>query len=347
MNGSDPNDLAGRSATSTDDSEPVAARDQEMSLFANSVESIQIGVEDLLKNDNRRVLSAVRNVHAGVLLLCKEKLRRLSPTDGLLLAQRFEPRPNAAGQISVVAVGRNTAGVEDIKRRFKDFGIKFDWKRFEAIADIRHHIEHAYLQGTRDRAKEAVADAFILICHLLVDVLHEDPLKTLGPECWNALLENADLFEIELASCRTTLSAVAWETEAAAKAPGDVICPSCRSSLIRQRDPNNIDQSRVAFHCTACGENHELGPVLSVAFDETFGGEVHMAAKDGDEPPIDTCPECGEETYVLAESRCAACDFAVPADAACAVCGGGLSAYDYAENGGLCSYHAWVAAKDD
>ena len=79
-----------------------------VSLFANAIESVQIGVEDLLKNDDRRILSAVRNVHAGVLLLCKEKLRRLSPTDELLLAQRFEPRPNTAGQISVVAVGRNT-----------------------------------------------------------------------------------------------------------------------------------------------------------------------------------------------------------------------------------------------
>jgi hypothetical protein len=326
---------------------PAATVGSELGLFANAVESIQIGVEDLLKNDNKRVLSAVRNVHAGVLLLCKEKLRRLSPADGMLLAQRFEPRPKASGGISIVAVGRNTAGVEDIKRRFRDFDVKLDWKRFEAIADIRHHIEHSYLQGTRDRAKEAVADAFILIRHLLVDVLHEDPLKTLGPECWNALLENADLFEAELTACQTTLSAVAWQTEAATSALGDVICPSCRSSLIRQRDPSNTDQSMVALQCAACGENHELGPVLSVAFDETFGAEAHMSVKDGGEPPIETCPECGEETYVLAESRCAACDFAVPADAACSVCGGDLSAYDYAENGGLCSYHAWVAAKDD
>jgi hypothetical protein len=150
-----------------------------MGLFENAIESIQIGVEDLLKNDDRRVLSAVRNVHAGVLLLCKEKLRRLSPTDELLLAQRFEPRRDKSGHITVVGVGRNTASVEDIKRRFTDFGITFEWKRFEAIADIRHHIEHAFLQGSRDRAKEAVADAFVLVRHLLVDALREDPFKIL------------------------------------------------------------------------------------------------------------------------------------------------------------------------
>jgi hypothetical protein len=50
MNGSDPNDLASRSAISTDDNEPVASSGHEISLFANAVESIQIGVEDLLKN---------------------------------------------------------------------------------------------------------------------------------------------------------------------------------------------------------------------------------------------------------------------------------------------------------
>ena len=75
-----------------------------MTLFANALESIQIGVEDLLKNDDRRVLSAVRNVHAGVLLLCKEKLRRLSPDGEILLAQRFEPQPDNNGDVSIEAV---------------------------------------------------------------------------------------------------------------------------------------------------------------------------------------------------------------------------------------------------
>jgi hypothetical protein len=317
-----------------------------MSLFENAIESIQVGIEDLLQNDDRRVLSAVRNVHAGVLLLCKEKLHRLSP-DGLLLAQRLEPRPAPNGKISIVPVGRNTAGIEDIKNRFRNFGIKFDWKRFEAIADIRHQIEHAFLPGTRERAKEAVADAFVLIRYLLVDVLHEDPLKSLGSRCWQTLLENADLFDAELKACQATFRDVIWETQAVVEALSEISCPSCGSSLIRQRDPSNVQQSMVKFCCTACGEDHELGPVLSAAFDTAFGAEDHMAIKDGGEPTIGTCPECGERTYVIAEARCAACDFSVPEDAACAICGGNLSAYEYAENGGLCSYHAYVTAKDD
>lgn len=318
-----------------------------MTLFANALESIQIGVEDLLKNDDRRVLSAVRNVHAGVLLLCKEKLRRLSPDDEILLAQRFEPQPDDKGEVSIEAVGRNTVGVDDIKKRFKAFDIPLDWKRFDAIADIRHHMEHSYFKGSRARARQVAAEAFLVIRQLIVDSLHEDPLKTLGPECWTALLENADLFDAELQSCRVTLEDVDWDTEAAARALPDFACPSCRSVLIRQRDPDNKSQANVVLICSACGEEVELGPVLSLAFDETFGAESHIAVKDGGEPPISTCPECSEETYVVEEGRCAACDFVLPEDATCAICGSGLSAEDYFEYNGLCSYHAHVASKDD
>jgi transcription elongation factor Elf1 len=318
-----------------------------MSLFANAIESIQIGVEDLLRNDERRVLSAVRNVHAGVLLLCKEKLRRLSPNDEILLAQRFEPQPDGSGGVSIDAVGKNTIGLDDIKKRFKGFGIAFDWKRLDAIAEIRHHMEHSFFKGSRDRARQAVADAFIAIRQLLVEVLHEDPLKTLGPECWNALLENAELFEAELKACRVTLEVIDWETDAAARAISDFACPLCRSTLIRQRSADNTDQQKVTLFCAACGQDSELGAILSLAFDEAFGAEAHILVKDGGDPPISTCPECGEETYVVEERRCAACDFAVPDDATCAVCGESLSAEDYHEHDGICGYHAYVMAKDD
>ena len=52
-----------------------------MSILNNAVESIQVGVEDYLMDDSRRYLSAVRNICAGILLLYKEKLCRLSPSN--------------------------------------------------------------------------------------------------------------------------------------------------------------------------------------------------------------------------------------------------------------------------
>jgi hypothetical protein len=48
-------------------------------ILENAVQSLQIGIEDYQSTDQRRTLSAVRNITAGVLLLFKEKLRQLSP----------------------------------------------------------------------------------------------------------------------------------------------------------------------------------------------------------------------------------------------------------------------------
>jgi hypothetical protein len=48
-------------------------------LLENAVVSIQLGLEDFSSKDERRVISAARNLYAGVLLLCKEVLRQLSP----------------------------------------------------------------------------------------------------------------------------------------------------------------------------------------------------------------------------------------------------------------------------
>ncbi len=52
-----------------------------MDLLANAIESIRLGVEDYEDGSHPRLLSALRNIHAGILLLYKEALRRLSPQD--------------------------------------------------------------------------------------------------------------------------------------------------------------------------------------------------------------------------------------------------------------------------
>ena len=64
-----------------------------MSIIQNAIDSIQIGVEDFQSVDDRRSVSAVRNIAAGILLLYKEKLCQLSPDDNkeLLIKQNIRP----------------------------------------------------------------------------------------------------------------------------------------------------------------------------------------------------------------------------------------------------------------
>lgn len=52
-----------------------------MSVLQNAATSIQLGIEDYQSEDPRRVISAVRNMYAGLLLMFKAKLELLSPAD--------------------------------------------------------------------------------------------------------------------------------------------------------------------------------------------------------------------------------------------------------------------------
>ena len=77
-------------------------------ILNNAVQSIQIGVEDYKSSDPRRVLSATRNITAGVLLLFKEKLRQLSPPDSdeVLIKQRIQPEFDANGGVVFIGDGK-------------------------------------------------------------------------------------------------------------------------------------------------------------------------------------------------------------------------------------------------
>lgn len=318
-----------------------------MSLFENAIHSIQIGVEDFGSDDPRRIISAVRNVQAGMLLLCKEKLRRLSPDGKVLLMQKIEPVQNSAGSLSLTGSGTKTVDVQGIKERFKSLGISFDWNDVDRVTKIRNDMEHMFYNGGEALAREAVSEAFLAIRELLTTILEEEPVGALGATCWGALLENNKLFQQELAACRSTLDTIDWKTNGAQIASKEFLCPGCGSKLIKQLDPDNTEQDEAQFVCAACGEEADTEALMVAAIDEAYGADAYIAMTDGGEPPVGTCPECGNETYVFSEGGCALCGFDMPDDAACAICGERLTLDDYEMGSGLCGYHRWVAEKND
>src|SRR5258708_35911496 len=101
-----------------------------MDLLTNAIESIQVGVEDYQAGSRPRLLSAVRNIHAGILLLSKEALRRESPksSNEVLMMAKIVPSREPNGKAVVVGVGKNTADTRQIWERFKALGINTDWK---------------------------------------------------------------------------------------------------------------------------------------------------------------------------------------------------------------------------
>jgi len=108
-------------------------------ILNNAISPIQIGVEDYKSGDQRRLLSAVRNITSGILLLFKEKLRRLSPSgsDEVLIKKRVLPVRTSDGNVNFSGDGDKTVDVQEIKERFRSLGIHVDWKKIDDAIRLR------------------------------------------------------------------------------------------------------------------------------------------------------------------------------------------------------------------
>ena len=87
---------------------PIGGMD---TLLSNAVQSIQIGIEDYEnRSDDRRILSAIRNIQAGILLLCKEKLRAMSPagSNEAFIRVKIVPVLQPDGRVSFIGQGEKT-----------------------------------------------------------------------------------------------------------------------------------------------------------------------------------------------------------------------------------------------
>ena len=318
-----------------------------MSIYKNSISSIQIGIEDFRSDDERRLLSAVRNVYSGILLLGKVVLLKESPKEigDVLIKERIVPKRNPDGSITFVGKSAKTIDREEIVNRLQAIGREIDAKRLKRIGDIRNEIEHQFTDKPAPVVREAIADSFMVIRDILAVHLDQEPSAALGAECWSVLLENHEVIKKEQEECARTLAAIDWASDTLADAVGEFRCPACSSSLVKQVDGENTDKTMAEFVCAACGEPIDGGRLIEHAIGEHLFTDAYIAMTDGGDPPVTTCPECDHDTFVLHEGKCVYCEFDT-GGAECAVCGEPISVEDYAYSSDLCSYHAWVASKD-
>lgn len=305
-------------------------------ILDNAVQSIQIGIEDYRSDDPRRILSAVRNVQAGILLLCKEHLRRLSPagTDEVLLKLKTKPVLRE-GTIVIVGDGRRTVDQHQIKELFRQLGTDIDWEPLDRLTRYRNDIEHYRFAGAHGELSEGIAGSAKIVRQLMGDILREDPLALLGRSCWEVLLETEAVFDAELAACRATLEAIEWYSPSVAKSLDDLSCPACDSVLLAQRDPTNTDQGLADFQCRSCGKVHCSEEVIENAIGQVLYADFYVAMTDGGEDPVVECGNCNADTFVLVEERCAACGYATPIHL-CGDCKMPISEDDLMRHDGRC-----------
>lgn len=275
-------------------------------LLENAKTSIQLGIEDyrLAKTDDKRKISAVRNIFSGLLLLYKYKLMLKSPSDKPYI-YITAITSNKAKDIYSGTFGKekpkNTVDVHNIKENLKNLDVIIDENLLNSINKVRNNIEHFYYTQDVD-ILELIVKSF-----LLIENFYENHLKNnlemslkdfLGNEIYQLILENKDIYDKKLSECHQSFTNIEF--------PDDILkdifiknieCPYCLSHLIKYQSG---DYENLSLHCTYCSNGQCLDKYDVL-------GLTHHTTKDGGDFR-EECPECGEYTIFL-DNICLECAF--------------------------------------
>ena len=285
-------------------------------ILYNAIISIQLGVEDFKKSsqDSRRVLSAIRNLYAGVLLLFKEKLAQLSPKDGdkppLYILKKLKVEITQDGP-KVKGKGKQTVNIDDIKDRFKSLNIKVNWDRIDKAREIRNNLEHYKLNKSPKYVKEIIWNLLPEIRNFIRNYFKEEPIELLGKETWQSLLEVEEVYQKEWEGYLASLEILVKEKFIRDLIIKKVRCPICSSKLIKPiKAIQGYSLEEAHFFCSSCGKKFKLADIEEF-LGESYFSEVYDSVKYSGENPIKICPECGRNAVIYDENEnlwvCLAC----------------------------------------
>lgn len=159
------------------------------------------------------------------------------------------------------------------------------------------------------------------------------------------MLEEEKFFAAQKAVCYATLAPLPWSAELK---DVELSCPHCGSALLYQSDTGNSDPSSIAGKCRACNGSIAAEQFVEIVVDAIHGGDAFLAAKDGGEPIINDCPDCGQPAYVQngEVDVCYFCGESAPSE--CSICTSPMSVNDVSVNSaGTCTHCDYMMSKDD
>jgi hypothetical protein len=306
-------------------------------LLSNALTSVRNGVDDFATGNPDRTSSALRNLHAGVMLLLKEVLRRASPpgSEGALMFAKVKAKKTETGEIIWVPDGTLTLGPEELVRRYQSLGIELDQKRLRRLTDIRNHVEHHKAIQAVATMQAAMASVFVLVENVLRKQLGLEPAVVLG-DAWRTMLTAKELFEDVEKRCRTSRDRLKDTPESARHAVEECMrCPECDSALV-STTAETLNEDAM-FKCEVCNESCALERILPPALERAYlgWGARHHHDDPSDDPPICECPSCWLAAFSTEEDRCLVCGETRPYKE-CGRCGERLGLSE--QDGGLCGY---------
>lgn len=210
-----------------------------MSLLKNAIDSIETGVEDYLHGSERRKVSAIRNVYAGVLLLFKEKLRRLSLTADypeILIYSRIKPSLDEFGKVIFEPKSKSsTVSADDIKSLFKELKIGYDKDTFYKLQVLRNQIEHHYSSESPKVIEESLSKSFLLIRNFIREQLNEEPVDLLSDSCWQTLIDLQHVHDAELNECLESRKKVDFKYKELIEYISELACQRYGSELVKSK----------------------------------------------------------------------------------------------------------------
>lgn len=295
-----------------------------MSILNNAIISIRLGIDDFqaAAEEETRVLSAIRNLTSGLILLFKVLLQELSPegTDEVLLKSKITPGVDNDGKITWKGKGNKTVDVDEIIDRLTGLGVEgIEWNKLRALRDIRNEIEHYYTKRPFNRVMEAMASSFHLIQQFAPKYLAANPSELLGKNYWNYLVDQETFFQAELKSCRENLEKLDWPALDLERAIPDMCCLDCGSPLVKADDPT-VPILEVSICCTKCGHITLYDEFVEATLAEYFSGELYQAARFKIADPLLECDSCERLTFIPSDDSCAACLY-TPLRHFCESCG--------------------------
>lgn len=151
-----------------------------------------------------------------------------------------------------------------------------------------------------------------------------EPAELLDETIWNEMLDVQEVYQKELSECHAETAKIVWPKDAIQPISKYLRCATCHSELLKPQDPNAQDLYELIFKCTSCGALNPFQDIVEASIDDYLGGEAYIAAKEGGEPPYETCPDCGLTTYLIEADFCAACLYEREYKE-CLRCGSGIS----------------------
>lgn len=233
-------------------------------LLDNAVASIELGVQDLGMGEPRRVLSATRNIYAGILLLCKHVLWNASPegTEGFLIYRDLVPMRDGSNIVMVPKKGSRTIGRTEIKDRFEALGFVIDWSQINALAHMRNDIEHSFAKEP-ERMSDILGSALPIIEQLTFEHVKKEPVDTFSSETWAEMLNNRNVLKRQQTRCIESFKTINLPNNINPASAYRLRCSYCDSSLVQQVDPKNTEYNNIKLRCMKCGMRLDKSSVLS------------------------------------------------------------------------------------